>query len=46
MPLAVGAMATVREPDWTALASWPQLAVMSVGGEHELTKMAAMEPPA
>ena len=38
-------MATVREPDWTAEASWLQLSVMSVGGEHELTKMAAMEPP-
>ena len=45
MPLGVGATATVREPDWTALASWPQLSVMSVGGEHELAKMAAMEPP-
>jgi hypothetical protein len=44
VPLGVGATATVREPVWTASASWPQLSVMSVGGEHELTKMAAMEP--
>ena len=39
-------MATVREPDCTASASWPQLTVMSLGGAHELTKIAAMEPAA
>ena len=46
VPLGVGAMATVRELLWTELASWPQLAVMSVGGEQVLTTMAATEPPA
>ena len=45
VPLGVGATATVREPDCTESANWPQLSVMSVGGAHELTKMAAMEPP-
>ena len=38
-------MATVRELLWTVVASVPQLAVMSLGAEQVLTKMAAMEPP-
>ncbi len=42
----MGVTATVRELDWTAVATWPQLMVTSVGGAHELTRMAAMEPPA
>ena len=46
VPLLTGAMSTVLDADWTAAATWPQVVVMSLGGEHELTKMAAMEPPA
>ena len=39
-------MSTVLEADWTAAATWPHVMVMSLGGEHELTMIAAIEPPA
>ena len=43
--MRVGRIATVRELDWTAVATWPQLIMTSVGGVQELTRMPAMEPP-
>ena len=46
VPLLTGAMSTVLDADWTWPATWPQDSVTSLGGAHELTKMAAMEPPA
>ena len=46
VPLLTGAMSTVLDPDWIAPDAWPQDNVTSLGGAHELTKMAAKEPPA
>ncbi len=35
----------VRVSDSTWFDAWPHVIVTSVGAPHELTKMAAMEPP-
>src|SRR5580704_4234363 len=39
-------MPTVLDPEETSLITCPHDSMMSVGGEHELTRMAAIEPPA
>ena len=47
VPLLSGAMPTVRDDDWTAAgAPGPRSSSRRLGGAHELTKMAAMEPAA
>ena len=46
VPLLSGAMPTVRDDDCDRGRPWPHVIVMSAGGAHELTKMAAMEPAA
>ena len=45
LPLGRGAIPMVREFDATAVDAWAHEAVMSEGVWHELTKMAAREPP-
>ena len=41
----MAAMPTVREDTAIATETWPQVATTSLGREHELTTMAAIEPP-
>ena len=45
-PLGSGAMPMVVDSTGRLRPTWPQVSVMSLGGAHELTMMAAKDPPA